>query len=136
MSAKDPSHAAGTEFGIFNDEGCLERQFYSSAEANIALAARYTREDAAWTAPLCHDHADTEQAANNCEACQADEEDDDAGNAGDPSTRRRERQAISRSLAALSCMRRSGETPATLRRRDADIAALEARFAALEEGEC
>lgn len=36
------------------------------------------------------------------------------------------RQQLGRSLTSLACMRRSGETPATLRKRDAEIARIEA----------
>ena len=58
------------EYGIFNDEGCLERQFYTFDAARSAAVTRYGGEDEVTVEALCHDHADDEQPANGCELCE------------------------------------------------------------------
>lgn len=56
-----------TEFGIFNDEGLVEGEFYSEAEAQDAARRRYADEDMLVIAPVCGDHH--EHQARDCEAC-------------------------------------------------------------------
>jgi hypothetical protein len=55
------------EFGIFSDEGCCERGFFSRAEAEGAIAARYDPGDGVRAAEVCHDHPDRER--DGCEEC-------------------------------------------------------------------
>lgn len=62
-----------TEYGIFNDEGCIERQFYSIKEVIDAIDDRYTFEDDLEVHVLCEYHE--EQRADVCEECWAEEED-------------------------------------------------------------
>lgn len=61
-----------TEYGIFGDEGLLEGDFYSTAEAERAIEERYADEDGAYAAMICRDHPEHEAMA--CELCNADEE--------------------------------------------------------------
>ena len=66
-----------TEFGIFNDEGCIEADFFSREGAEQAMADRYSEDDA-HVAEVCPDHRDQER--DHCEHCQAEasqEEDDE-----------------------------------------------------------
>lgn len=60
------------EYGIFNDEGCIERQFYSREDVDTA-AASYDPEDDVRVEEMCRDHADQEQPANGCEFCNEEE---------------------------------------------------------------
>lgn len=62
-----------TEYGIFNDEGLLEGQFYDRATADAALADMYSEDDA-HVAECCPDHREQERAT--CEEC--DHEDDES----------------------------------------------------------
>lgn len=57
-----------TEFGLFNDEGCVEAGFYSEAEARAAI----DDEDELTAREICPEHE--EQARDTCEDCFADEE--------------------------------------------------------------
>lgn len=67
---------ANTEFGIFNDEGCVERGLWSAAQAAEVLST-YDPEDEVTAHALCGEHE--EQAADHCEDCNAEpDEDDDA----------------------------------------------------------
>jgi hypothetical protein len=56
------------EYGVFNDEGCLERGFYTEAAARAALERRYADEPGGYAAPLCPEH--DEQPNDRCEECQ------------------------------------------------------------------
>jgi hypothetical protein len=58
------------EFGIFSGEGLLEGGFYSMAEAEAALAARYSPE--AHAARCCHDHPEHEH--ESCPECNSEDE--------------------------------------------------------------
>lgn len=55
------------EFGIFNDEGCIEDGFYSREEAEAAVINNYPDEDGVEVAPICEEHE--EQDANHCMIC-------------------------------------------------------------------
>jgi hypothetical protein len=61
-----------TEFGLFNDEGCVEAGFYSEAEARAAIDHRFDAEDELTAREICPEHE--EQARDTCEDCFADEE--------------------------------------------------------------
>jgi hypothetical protein len=67
-----------TEYGLFNDEGCVERGFWSEREASAAIGDRYHPDDELMVESLCSDHADDEQPANGCELCAADDDDTDS----------------------------------------------------------
>lgn len=54
------------ELGIFNDEGCIERGFYTP-EAAEAIRGTYEEADELRVRELCHDHE--EQPADACESC-------------------------------------------------------------------
>lgn len=56
-----------TEFGIFNDEGCVECGFYSRKEAEQTLRSNYDEDDELEVHAICHDHP--EQIAEFCEEC-------------------------------------------------------------------
>lgn len=62
----------GAEFGIFAEDGQLERGFDSLVEAEKALAKRYSPEDEAHAGECCHDHPEHEAAT--CELCDDEEE--------------------------------------------------------------
>jgi len=66
-----------SEWGIFNDEGCIEAGFYSQYGADEA-ALIYRNDEAVTVAKICPDHE--EQPADTCEECYSEEEpeDDDA----------------------------------------------------------
>lgn len=69
-----------TEYGLFNDEGCLEAQMYSPEEAE-ARRQEYIAEgehpDDVTAKEICPDHEG--QPKDSCEECFADEpEDEDA----------------------------------------------------------
>lgn len=55
------------EFGLFNDEGCVEAQLYSIAKAQRALAA-YSSEDDLHIAEVCPEHEGHER--DFCEECE------------------------------------------------------------------
>jgi len=63
------------EYGIFSDEGQVERGMFSLAEAQGRLAI-YPADDGCWIAECCHDHPENEEG--NCEEC-ADEDCDKDG---------------------------------------------------------
>ena len=63
-----------TEYGLFNDEGCVERQFYSVAGAETAVVSRYDVEDELEVLAMCGEH--DEQPLNGCEECDSDEDDE------------------------------------------------------------
>lgn len=58
------------EFGIFNDEGMIEGDFSSRADAEI-VAQRDYYEDDVTIHEICHDHP--EHARESCEDCHDDE---------------------------------------------------------------
>lgn len=60
------------EYGLFNDEGCVERQFYSLGEAYAALHEYYSTEDDLTVRLLCPGHE--EQPADGCEECEGDDD--------------------------------------------------------------
>lgn len=60
------------EYGLFNDEGLMEGQFYSVAEAQAAVADRYSAEDDLAVHEVCPDHEG--QARDTCEECFAEED--------------------------------------------------------------
>jgi hypothetical protein len=64
----------GDEFGIWADDGQLERGFYSREEAEAALVKRYSPEDEAHVGECCHDHPSQEH--ETCKLCNADDDDD------------------------------------------------------------
>ena len=59
------------EYGIFSDDGQLERGFSSAEEAQIIIREQYSPEDRAYVARVCHDHP--EQEAAYCDECDEDE---------------------------------------------------------------
>lgn len=61
------------EYGLFNDEGLMESNFYSVEEAQWALVNRYNKEDCLHVAQVCEEHREHEHDA--CEECYADEGD-------------------------------------------------------------
>ena len=64
-----------TEFGLFNDEGCVEAGFYSVEEAAKASAECYSEEDELMIEEICPDHP--EHAKHSCELCNAEEEEEE-----------------------------------------------------------
>lgn len=56
-----------TEFGIFNDEGLVEGEFYSEDDAREAIAAHYSEDEWAKVEEVCPEHR--EQPALGCEEC-------------------------------------------------------------------
>lgn len=62
-----------TEYGLFNDEGCVERGFWSAEEADAANVERYEPDDELTAHPLCAKHE--EQPADGCEECDSEDED-------------------------------------------------------------
>jgi hypothetical protein len=61
------------EYGIFDDEGLLEGDFWSEEEAQRRLDEAYTEDDA-HVALVCPHHP--EQEGVSCELCYAAEEDE------------------------------------------------------------
>lgn len=67
-----------TEYGVFNAEGCLERQIYDQGQANDqATLERGRGDETAYASEMCSDHAYNEQPKDWCEDCASDEGDDD-----------------------------------------------------------
>jgi len=64
-----------TEYGIFNDEGLLEGQFYDIAKAEAKLASDYNEDDA-YVAAVCPYHSGEE--AGHCQSCAQEECDEEA----------------------------------------------------------
>lgn len=60
-----------SEYGIFAEDGQLERGFFSMEEAEKALARRYSPADEAHVGECCHDHPEHERST--CEQCDEDE---------------------------------------------------------------
>lgn len=61
-----------TEFGLFNDEGCVANQFYSRHEAEAFMLTEYEEDDELHVAEICPEHE--EQERDTCEECNAEEE--------------------------------------------------------------
>jgi predicted RNA-binding Zn-ribbon protein involved in translation (DUF1610 family) len=60
------------EYGIWNDEGCIEAQLWTEGEAQAALAHWYTEGERHLSVhQVCSDHE--EQAADSCEECEQEE---------------------------------------------------------------
>lgn len=55
------------EYGIFNDEGLIESDFYSREAAQKALAAKYAEDRWAEVCEVCPDHGDYRRGS--CEEC-------------------------------------------------------------------
>lgn len=62
-----------TEYGVFNDEGCIEYQF-ATLEAAQAAAEAYRADGDEWAqaGEICPDHA--EQERDTCELCNSDDD--------------------------------------------------------------
>ena len=61
------------EYGIFNDEGCLEAYFYSKDEAKIASLKYIDQgENDIHVSKICPDHE--EQEDSHCEICYSHDE--------------------------------------------------------------
>lgn len=60
------------EYGIFTDEGCIDRDFWSVDEAEIVRVRDYS-EDGAYVAPMSRDQDD-------CEAGYEDDDSDESDN--------------------------------------------------------
>jgi hypothetical protein len=58
-----------SEFGIFNDEGKVEGDFCSMAEAQAPIDADPETYEGCYAAECCHDHPEYEK--DNCEDCNA-----------------------------------------------------------------
>lgn len=62
-----------TEFAVFNAEGCLERGFYTRADAEVAaMRERVAGDVDAYADELCPEHEDDEQPRATCEECATD----------------------------------------------------------------
>lgn len=59
------------EYGLFNDEGLMEGQFYGPEEARAAIADRYTEEDELEVHEVCPEHEG--ERRDVCEDCFAEE---------------------------------------------------------------
>lgn len=59
------------EWGLFNDEGCVERGLWSEQEADRRRGFAYNAEDDLRIEELCPDH--DEQPLNGCEDCGSEE---------------------------------------------------------------
>lgn len=62
-----------TEYGIFNDEGCIEQEFYDRDTA-MAWMVRVYPDDDAHVAEVCPNHEGQER--EHCEECESGEEDE------------------------------------------------------------
>lgn len=58
------------ELGIFNDEGCIDRGFYTTEAVDEALLTTYAGEPGAYRAELCETH--DEQPRDTCPQCHED----------------------------------------------------------------
>jgi hypothetical protein len=63
------------EYGLFNDEGCMEAGFWSMEAANAAIIDRYDSEDELTAREVCPDHE--EQPRDTCDECLPSDDDDD-----------------------------------------------------------
>lgn len=62
-----------TEYGIFNDEGCVERGYWSEKAAQAA-ADGYDPDDEVYADALCSEH---EQPYDFCDECVGEDEEED-----------------------------------------------------------
>lgn len=69
------------EYGLFNDEGCVEAGFYSREEALNARAMRYDPDDDLEVLEVCPDHEG--QPREHCDDCKQDFDDDDCDDASE-----------------------------------------------------
>jgi len=60
-----------TEYGIFNEDGCIEDGFFSQGEAEERAVSWRTFGEACTVHQLCPDHP--EQPDNACEECGGEE---------------------------------------------------------------
>lgn len=60
-----------TEYGLFNDEGCVEAGFYSAEEARAAITNDYDADDGLEIEEICPDHEG--QPRCGCEICDSEE---------------------------------------------------------------
>lgn len=60
-----------TEFGIFNDEGCIEGGMFSRAEAEARLVEMGDEGEGCHVAECCIEHPESER--EHCEECNAEE---------------------------------------------------------------
>lgn len=63
-----------TEYGLFNDEGCVDRGFISVEAAEAALAEQYDVGDELVVKELCPEHE--EEPRDSCEECNVEEEEE------------------------------------------------------------
>lgn len=63
-----------TEYGIFNDEGLVEGDFYTPEEAREAIRERYETDDDLIVLEVCPEHR--EQPRHACDECDDFESDD------------------------------------------------------------
>jgi hypothetical protein len=68
------------EFGIFNDEGLLESDFYSREAAEKRLAEEYA-EEGAWVGVVCPTHR--EEEAEHCSECEAEDAEEEGASEDD-----------------------------------------------------
>lgn len=69
-----------TEFGIFNDEGCLERDLWSRESADEAMKSPdYEEEQDLRVEEMCHNrqHEQPKDGCEDCETEEAEQEDED-----------------------------------------------------------
>lgn len=59
------------QYGIFNDEGCMENGTFDVAKANTILVERYHPEDDCRVSECCVDH--DEEEAGSCQHCDCEE---------------------------------------------------------------
>ncbi len=59
------------DWGLFNDEGCVEAGFCSEAEAIVTREANYSPDDELVAALVCSEHPD--QTWQGCEECNAED---------------------------------------------------------------
>jgi hypothetical protein len=63
------------EWGVFNDEGCIEAQFYDALAADeAAQQERELGDPHARAAEICPDHE--QQPKDGCEVCWAEDDED------------------------------------------------------------
>lgn len=61
------------EYGLFSDEGCVERQFWSMQEAELAISTRYDPDDGLEALEMCGRHGG--QPLYGCEVGRPDDQD-------------------------------------------------------------
>jgi hypothetical protein len=60
------------EYGVFSDEGCLERQFYSYEAADKAATGYRDDGPDTYAAEMCPDHE--EQPREGCDVCESEDD--------------------------------------------------------------